>query len=206
MIRLDRPPGGVECLIMGDREVFLDWFNTTWRAAEDPLHDGDAGPRFTIWSEREPVTLFGLWFNATDPPATRAVFQRLAEIFEDNVSSAIDLVAADVSGDLAYTVHREITSTSIDGVPSDYVLRVTQVYRREDGEWKVVHRHGDRDPRRPDPHPQPSPSPRARRADTGRASVVSVIARKCRYVRVDELLRNGCPSTRRSYLQQLARA
>ncbi|MGQ0847848.1 MAG: YybH family protein [Actinomycetota bacterium] len=61
-------------------------------------------------------------------------------------SSAIDLVAADVSGDLAYTVHREITSTSVDGEPSGYVLRVTQVYRREDGEWKVVHRHGDRDP------------------------------------------------------------
>jgi ketosteroid isomerase-like protein len=34
---------------------------------------------------------------------------------------------------------------SIDGVPVEpYTLRVTQVYRREDGEWKVVHRHGDR--------------------------------------------------------------
>jgi ketosteroid isomerase-like protein len=33
---------------------------------------------------------------------------------------------------------------SIDGVPVEpYTLRVTQVYRREDGEWKVVHRHGD---------------------------------------------------------------
>jgi ketosteroid isomerase-like protein len=25
-------------------------------------------------------------------------------------------------------------------------LRVTHVYRREDGEWKIVHRHGDRVP------------------------------------------------------------
>jgi ketosteroid isomerase-like protein len=132
--------------LMGDREDFLDWFNTTWRAAEHALHDGDAGPRSTTWSEREPVTLFGAWFNATDPQAARAVFQQVAESFAHIVSSAIDLVAADVRGDLAYTVHREITSTSVDGVPSDYVLRVTQVYRREDGEWKVVHRHGDRDP------------------------------------------------------------
>ena len=31
---------------MGDREDFLDWFNTTWRAAEDALHNGDAAPRF----------------------------------------------------------------------------------------------------------------------------------------------------------------
>jgi ketosteroid isomerase-like protein len=49
-----------------------------------------------------------------------------------------------VSGDLAYTVELEHTSVSIDGVPVEpYTLRVTQVYRREDGEWKVVHRHGD---------------------------------------------------------------
>jgi ketosteroid isomerase-like protein len=31
----------------------------------------------------------------------------------------------------------------MDGEPRSYVLRATQVYRREDGEWKVVHRHGD---------------------------------------------------------------
>jgi ketosteroid isomerase-like protein len=36
---------------------------------------------------------------------------------------------------------------SVDGVPVEpYTLRVTQEYRREDGEWKVVHRHGDQLP------------------------------------------------------------
>ncbi|WP_173923063.1 nuclear transport factor 2 family protein [Agromyces sp. Marseille-P2726] len=128
---------------MADRDEFLDWFDTTWRAAEDALHDGDAGPRFQTWSERAPVTLFGAWRNAIDPAGARDVFLRLAEGFSDVTSTDIDLVAADVSGDLAYTVHREITSTSVDGEPRDYVLRVTQVYRREDGEWKVVHRHAD---------------------------------------------------------------
>lgn len=131
---------------MSDREDFLDWFDTTWRSAEDALHAGDAGPRFGTWSDRPPVTLFGAWYNATDPQAVRDVFQRLAGSFGGLESSAIDLVAADVSGDLAYSVHREITSASVDGLPSEYVLRVTQVYRREDGEWRVVHRHGDRDP------------------------------------------------------------
>jgi ketosteroid isomerase-like protein len=61
-------------------------------------------------------------------------------------SSAIDLIAADVSGDLAYTVHCEITSTNVDGEPRDNVLRVTQVYRREDDDWKVIHRHADSEP------------------------------------------------------------
>ena len=103
-------------------------------------------PRFRTWSEREPVTLFGAWLNAFSPAAARDVFLKLAESFSQAGSSDIDLIAADVSGDLAYTVHREITSTSVNGQPRDYVLRVTQIYRREDGDWKVVHRHGDSGP------------------------------------------------------------
>jgi len=131
---------------MGEREDFLDWFNTTWRAAEVALHNGDAAPRFRTWSEREPVTLFGAWFNAQSPEAAREIFLKLARGFSDMTSSSIQLISAEVSGNLAYTVHREITSLSVDGEPRSYTLRVTQIYRQEDGEWRVVHRHGDNDP------------------------------------------------------------
>ena len=128
---------------MSDQDDFLDWFNTTWRSAEAALHNGDAGPRGQIWSEREPVTLFGAWLNAYDPTGVRDVFQKLAEAFSHAGSSDIELIAAGASGDMAYTAHREITSTTVNGEARHYVLRVTQVYRREDGTWKVVHRHGD---------------------------------------------------------------
>ncbi|MFE6994892.1 YybH family protein [Microbacterium sp. NPDC057659] len=132
---------------MDERGAFLDWFGTTWREAERALHRGDAGPRLEIWSRREPVTLFGAWMSASGYSEVREAFLRLAESFSGAVSSEVELVAADVSGDLAYTVHREITSTVVDGVSRDYILRVTQVYRREDGGWKVVHRHGDEETR-----------------------------------------------------------
>ena len=49
-------------------------------------------------------------------------------------------------GDAAYTVALEHTSASVDGVPRSYTLRATQVYRWEDGEWKVAHRHGSAPP------------------------------------------------------------
>ena len=133
-------------LCMSDREEFLAWFDTDWRAAEDALHNGDATLRFKTWSDREPVTLFGAWHNATDPAGAREVFLGLEKRFSEVSSSDIELVAADLSGDLAYTVHREITSTSVNDQPRSYVLRVTQVYRRENGAWKVVHRHGDEEP------------------------------------------------------------
>lgn len=128
---------------MGDRDEFLEWFDTTWRAAEIALHNGDAAPRFLTWSEREPITLFGAWLTANGSAAVRDVFVTLAHGFSEPISSDIELIAADVSGDMAYTAHREITSLSVDGVARAYALRVTQVYRREAGEWKVVHRHGD---------------------------------------------------------------
>jgi ketosteroid isomerase-like protein len=151
---------------MSERKEFLSWFESTWRDAEVALHNGDAGPRFATWSDRPPLTLFGAWFTATDPDAVHGVFRRLAETFSDLKTSSAEVIAADVSGDLAYTVHRERTSVSVDGVPREYVLRVTQVYRREQGTWKVVHRHADPDqtsePSKPDrafPPPPRNPSP-----------------------------------------------
>jgi ketosteroid isomerase-like protein len=52
-----------------------------------------------------------------------------------------------VNGDLAYTVGFERFNGSIGGRPVEPItVRVTHVYRREDGEWKIVHRHGDNPP------------------------------------------------------------
>lgn len=44
---------------------------------------------------------------------------------------------------MAYTVAYEHNTVAVDGEPRTYTLRVTQVYRREGGEWKLAHRHGD---------------------------------------------------------------
>ncbi len=128
---------------MDDDQGFLEWFETTWHDAEMALHNGDAGPRDDTWSKQEPVTLFGAWMNATNADEARAVFRRLEQSFSDAVEGHVSLVAHGVSGDLAYTVHREHTTTTVNGEQREYVLRTTQVYRREDETWKVVHRHAD---------------------------------------------------------------
>ena len=70
-------------------------------------------------------------------------FQRVASLYS-STPVTFDLVAAGVSGDLAYVVGYERGSASVGGGPVEPVdLRVNQVYRREDDEWKLVHRHGD---------------------------------------------------------------
>ena len=59
---------------------------------------------------------------------------------------AFELVAAGASGDLAYTVGYERNNVRVEGRPSVYTLRVTHVYRREDRQWRIVHRHADLPP------------------------------------------------------------
>jgi ketosteroid isomerase-like protein len=111
------------------------------------LHNGDPQPRLAMWSTSDSVTLFGAAMSGRGSEQVRGIFRSIASRWSDCTDQRVELLAAGVSGDLAYTVELEHTSVSLDGVPVDpYTLRVTQVYRREDGEWKVVHRHGDQLP------------------------------------------------------------
>jgi ketosteroid isomerase-like protein len=129
---------------MTDVDDFLVETMPRLREADDALHNGDAAPRTALWSHRDPVTLFGAALNANGWGEIAPVFERLASSFSNLTSSEIELIAAGASGDLAYTVAIEHTTVSINAAPpAAYRLRATTVYRREDGEWKVVHRHGD---------------------------------------------------------------
>ena len=128
---------------MSDRDDFLAWIKTTLYEAEVALHNGDAGPRRAIWSHNEPVSVLGAWRNAYGRDQLEELFASLAESFSDCTSYRFELHAHDVVGEMAYTAALEHTSASVDGQPRSYTLRATQVYRREGGEWRVAHRHGD---------------------------------------------------------------
>lgn len=128
---------------MTDRDEFLTWVRTALYEAEVALHNGDSAPRRALWSRNEPVSVLGAWRNASGQEEVDELFSTLAGTFSDCTSYAFDLQAYDVVGDMAYTAGLEHTSASIDGHPGTYTLRATQVYRRESGEWRVAHRHGD---------------------------------------------------------------
>jgi ketosteroid isomerase-like protein len=128
---------------MKDREDFLTWVKTTLYEAELALHNGDSAPRRALWSRREPVSVLGAWRNAHGQAEIDALFAYLGKTFSHCTSFTFELNAYDVIGDMAFTAGLEHTSVSVDGKPRIYTLRATQVYRREGGQWKVVHRHAD---------------------------------------------------------------
>jgi ketosteroid isomerase-like protein len=63
----------------------------------------------------------------------------------DNSEPQSEIVSLVASGDLAYAVEIERSSAGMVGSTElqQLALRVTTVFRREAGQWKVVHRHAD---------------------------------------------------------------
>lgn len=64
---------------------------------------------------------------------------------ESGASVEVEYLSTVVAGDLACTVSIERSRVKMRGraKPESMALRVTQVFRREDGAWKLLHRHAD---------------------------------------------------------------
>ena len=129
---------------MGDVDEFLAAVMPRQRDADLALLNGDSGQRKMLWSHENPVTVLGAAKTVSGWPEVESLFDWLASNFSNGATYDLDLTAAGVSGDLGYVVGAEHSSASVGGEPlAPIALRVTLIFRREDGEWKEVHRHAD---------------------------------------------------------------
>ena len=129
---------------MSELDAFLESTMPRLEAAETALHNGDASLRMGMWSRNDPVTLYGAAFSGSGWANVGPTFDFLASRFSNCTSWQFEVVGAGVSGDLAYIVGVERTTASVAGAqPTPYSLRVTTIFRREEGDWRIVHRHGD---------------------------------------------------------------
>jgi ketosteroid isomerase-like protein len=131
-----------------ETDMFLAAVLPAQRAAEQAIHNGDAEPRLALWSHRDPVTLYGARPNGTGSGwrDLEPKFRMVASWFSGSQEYEFEVIAAGASGDLAYTVGYEHNKVNVEGRPRVYTLRVTHVYRREEGHWRIVHRHADLPP------------------------------------------------------------
>jgi ketosteroid isomerase-like protein len=129
---------------MNEVDAFLSVVLPMQRHADTELHNGNAGPRKALWAHEDPVTVLGAAKTVSGWPDVEGLFDWLASNFSNCASYELEVIAADVSGDLGYVVGSEQTTASVSGeAPVPYALRVTLIFRREGGEWKEVHRHAD---------------------------------------------------------------
>jgi ketosteroid isomerase-like protein len=117
---------------------------------------GDAEPLNMMYSHQEDVSLA----NPFGPPAhgweqAAATMERAASNYRDGEITGFENVAKYVTPELAYAVWLERAMVKLGGMEdlAPSVLRVTMVFRPEEGMWKVVHRHAD-----PITTPQPAES------------------------------------------------
>jgi ketosteroid isomerase-like protein len=99
-----------------------------------------------LFSRREDVTLA----NPYGPPArgwnkVAKTREHASSLRSDGEFVGWEIVAKYVTAELAYVVQIERAEAKI-GAREDitpYAVRATMIFRPEDGEWKVVHRHAD---------------------------------------------------------------
>ena len=129
-----------------ETEEFLAEMLPKQRAAEQALHNGKVAPRLALWSRNDPLTVYGARLSVSGWADIEPTFHTVASWFSDSTEFEFEVIAAGASGDLAYTVGYEHNQVKLDSEPRTYTLRVTHVYRREDGQWRIVHRHADTPP------------------------------------------------------------
>jgi ketosteroid isomerase-like protein len=114
--------------------------------ASDEFLKGNPEHTKKLFSQREDVTLA----NPFGPPAHG--WERVAEVMDHAASQVRDgefvgseTIAKHVTAELAYVVRIERAKAKVGGRGeiTPFALRVTMIFRPEDGEWKIVHRHAD---------------------------------------------------------------
>jgi len=106
--------------------------------------NGDPGPIMEVWSHGSDVT-------AMHPPGgretgweeVRASWEVAAQGMADGQVHLDDLVVVPLSDDVAYTLGTEHGQLKVGDETLGIDQRVTNIYRREEGEWKLVHHHTD---------------------------------------------------------------
>ena len=115
------------------------------REATDQFVAGDVALWKAVCSQTDDATIAGGWGDYERGWAEVGPrYEWAAGRFRGGEISH-EIVATGVSGDLAYSFHIERGMVRLVGVdePAPMALRVTHIYRREGGEWKLLHRHAD---------------------------------------------------------------
>jgi ketosteroid isomerase-like protein len=104
---------------------------------------GNPRPYLELWSHAEDVSLMGgVGGHQVGIDDVTELLTAAAKTLNYETWSAENLVT-EFGDTLGFTVELERLGRQKDGEPEEMSLRATSIYRREDGAWKVIHRHGD---------------------------------------------------------------
>ncbi len=119
---------------------------TNYHDAADKFSRGDPLPVKKIFSHQDDVTLA----NPFGPPAhgwnkVSEALDFASARFRDGKVTGFEMVQEYVTSDLATILEIEHWNAKVSGRSNvdSFDLRVTSTFRREEGTWKLIHRHAD---------------------------------------------------------------
>ena len=133
--------------LAGPRNASFQSFLPQWESAQNAFINGDPSAWSANASDGQDVTIFGAFGGSERGSAeVRARYEWASRQFKNSGSNQrfgyLNIVE---SGDLAVTIgiERQTAWIAHQNGPSARALRVTQVFRRENSRWKLLHRHAD---------------------------------------------------------------
>jgi ketosteroid isomerase-like protein len=139
---LELRPDKTEVVNVAEQDLPLDAYH---RAGLE-ITNGNPDVYKSLYSRRDDATLA----NPFGPPVrgwsnVSATLDRAAENYRDGEVVGFENVSTVVAADLAYIVEIESYRARVGGARemTPVSARVTSVFRREDGAWRLLHRHAD---------------------------------------------------------------
>jgi ketosteroid isomerase-like protein len=131
--------------MVSKNEMFEDFLSRRESISAEYIN-GDADSLLGVSTSTDPATFFppsGARIRGAD--RVNAANEDGAQAFSPGSSGRFEILQSWSSGDLGFWAgiqHAEVMLQGKD-VPVAMQLRTTEVFRREDGDWKLVHRHAD---------------------------------------------------------------
>ena len=115
-------------------------------AALNRVLNGDARPMIEVWPHNSDVTtMHPIGGREVGWEQVRVPWEQVAAISSGGQITLRDPLIR-VVGDLAYQIGTEASEGTLAGQQVSSEQRVTNIYRREAGGWKMVHHHTDLSP------------------------------------------------------------
>jgi ketosteroid isomerase-like protein len=128
------------------KDSSFDQLMKTRGAVATAYVNGDVQPLRQLLTRSAPSSFFGPQSGPVcGAEEVRDAYERGAQPFGQGSETQLEVLHQQASGDLGYWVgiQRAVVRLRGEPRPVKMALRVTEIFRRIDGDWRLIHRHAD---------------------------------------------------------------
>lgn len=105
---------------------------------------GEASLINALATDSDPASFFGPDGHVLQgPDSIKAAYEKGAALFGPKGTGRLEIIQCEAEADVGYWCGLQHAEVQMDGKSVFMILRINELFRREDDEWKLVHRHAD---------------------------------------------------------------